>query len=126
MASDPESVSRLTEWLHSNPEPLPDEDEELRKRIIGTLREIHDPEIPVNIYDLNLIYAIAIDEQRVVDIQMTLTTPGCPVAETFPGLVESRVRDVDGVNDARVALVWDPPWTPDMLGDEVKLELGLL
>ena len=126
MASDPESVSRLTEWLHSNPEPLPDEDEELRKRIIGTLREIYDPEIPVNIYDLNLIYAIAIDEQRVVDIQMTLTTPGCPVAETFPGLVESRVRDVDGVNDARVALVWDPPWTPDMLGDEVKLELGLL
>ena len=126
MASDPESISRLTEWLNENPESAPDGDEELRNRIIGTLREIYDPEIPVNIYDLNLIYAISIDENKSVDIQMTLTTPGCPVAETFPGLVESRVSEVEGVSDARVELVWDPPWTPDMLGDEVKLDLGLL
>ena len=126
MANDPESISRLTEWLNAPPEAAPADEEELRGRIIDTLREIYDPEIPVNIYDLNLIYAISIDESNAVDIQMTLTAPGCPVADTFPGMVEARVGDVKGVSDARVELVWDPPWTPDMLSDETKLELGLL
>ena len=126
MSSDPESITRLTDWLNAPPEVPPDEDEELRGRIVDALREIYDPEIPVNIYDLNLIYGISIDETNAVDIQMTLTAPGCPVADMFPGWVESRVGEVEGVSEARVELVWDPPWTPDMLSDEIKLELGLL
>ena len=127
MPNDPESISKLTEWLNATPE-LPPEGEEaaLRGRIVDTLREIYDPEIPVNIYDLNLIYGISIDENKAVDIQMTLTTPGCPVADMFPGMVEARVGEVEGVSEARVDLVWDPPWTIDMLSDEIKLELGLL
>ena len=126
MPSDPESISKLTSWLNAAPEPPPTGEEELRGRIVDTLRDIYDPEIPVNIYDLNLIYAISIDDRSAVDIQMTLTAPGCPVADTFPGIVESRVEEVEGVSEARVELVWDPPWTPDMLSDEIKLELGLL
>ena len=98
----------------------------LRERVVETLKEIYDPEIPVNIYDLGLIYGIDIDESGSVDLRMTLTTPGCPVAQTFPGMVESAVREVDGVTDASVELVWDPPWTPDVLSDEIKLQLGLL
>ena len=126
MPSDPESISKLTEWLNAAPETPPAGDDELRGRIVDALREIYDPEIPVNIYDLNLIYAISIDEANAVDIRMTLTAPGCPVADMFPGWVESRVGEVEGVSEARVELVWDPPWTPDMLSDEIKLELGLL
>ena len=126
MPSDPESISKLTDWLNEAPEPPPTGEEELRGRIVDALREIYDPEIPVNIYDLNLIYAISIDDRSAVDIRMTLTAPGCPVADMFPGWVESRVGEVEGVSEARVELVWDPPWTPDMLSDEIKLELGLL
>ena len=115
----------------SDAAPVDDADTEaLRERIVATLREIYDPEIPVNIYDLNLIYAIKIGDQigedREIDIDMTLTAPGCPVADTFPGEVESRVREVDGVSDVRVELVWDPPWGMEMMSDEVKLQLGLL
>ncbi len=126
MPNDPESISKLTEWLNASPEAPPADEAGLRSRIVDTLREIYDPEIPVNIYDLNLIYGISIDEHLGVDIQMTLTAPGCPVADMFPGWVESRVGEVEGVSEARVELVWDPPWTPDMLSDEIKLELGLL
>ena len=98
----------------------------LEKRVIEALKEIFDPEIPVNIYDLGLIYKIDVDDKGVVEIEMTLTTPGCPVAQTFPGTVESAVREVDGVTAAHVELVWDPPWSPDVLSDAAKLELGLL
>ena len=126
MPSDPESIMKLTDWLNAEPEAPPAGEDGLRGRIVDALREIYDPEIPVNIYDLNLIYAISIDERNAVDIQMTLTAPACPVADMFPGWVESRVGDVEGVSEARVELVWDPPWTPDMLSDEIKLELGLL
>ena len=98
----------------------------VRERVVDALRQIFDPEIPVNIYDLGLIYGIEVNEDNEVDVEMTLTTPGCPVAQTFPGTVEAAVRDVEGVADARVDLVWDPPWTPEMLTDEVKLQLGLL
>jgi len=126
MPSDPESITKLTDWLNAAPEVPPTGDDELRGRIVDALREIYDPEIPVNIYDLNLIYGISIDESNAVDIQMTLTAPACPVADMFPGWVESRVGEVEGVSEARVELVWDPPWTPDMLSDEIKLDLGLL
>jgi FeS assembly SUF system protein len=104
---------------------------ELKERIVDALREIYDPEIPVNIYDLGLIYdvRVLVDDTLddiTVEVDMTLTTPGCPVAQTFPGVVENAVRDVDGVNDARVDLVWDPPWNQNLISDEAKLALGIL
>ena len=98
--------------------------ESLDDRIIAALREVYDPEIPVNIYDLGLIYRIDCDELGVVEIDMTLTAPGCPVAQTFPGTVEAAVQNVEGVATAEVDLVWEPPWTPDRMSEAVKLELG--
>lgn len=93
--------------------------------VINALRDIYDPEIPVNIYDLGLIYGVDINEGHVV-ITMTLTTPHCPVAESMPGEVEMRVGAVPGVGSAEVNLVWDPPWDPAKMSDEAKLELGML
>jgi FeS assembly SUF system protein len=100
--------------------------EQLRANVIAALRTIFDPEIPVNIYDLGLVYELDLDEEGRVLIRMTLTAPGCPVAETFPGTVESRLYGVPGVSEVRVELVWDPPWTRDKLSEEAKLQLGLL
>ena len=96
----------------------------LDDRIIAALREVYDPEIPVNIYDLGLIYRIDCDEMGIVEIDMTLTAPGCPVAQTFPGTVEAAVQNVEGVAAAEVDLVWEPPWTPDRMSEAAKLELG--
>ena len=93
-------------------------------RIIAALREVYDPEIPVNIYDLGLIYRIDCDDMGVVEIDMTLTAPGCPVAQTFPGTVEAAVQNVEGVAAAEVELVWEPPWTPERMSEAAKLELG--
>lgn len=98
----------------------------LRDNVITALRTIYDPEIPVNIYDLGLIYALDIDGDGRIDLQMTLTTPGCPVAASFPQTVEQRLYEVPGVEEVRVELVWDPPWTMDRLSEETKLQLGLL
>ena len=98
---------------------------ELYEQVIAALREIFDPEIPVNIYDLGLIYGVEIDEGHVI-VTMTLTTPHCPVAESMPGEVEMRVGAVPGVGSAEVNLVWDPPWDPQKMSDEAKLELGML
>jgi len=94
--------------------------------VIQALREIYDPEIPVNIYDLGLIYGVEIDAEGHASVQMTLTTPHCPVAESMPAEVELRVSAVPGVRDAEVALVWDPPWDPQKMSDDAKLELGML
>ena len=99
-------------------------DASLDDRIVAALREVYDPEIPVNIYDLGLIYRIDCDEMGVVEIDMTLTAPGCPVAQTFPGTVEAAVQNVEGVAAAEVELVWEPPWTPDRMSEAAKLELG--
>ena len=96
----------------------------LDTRIVAALREVYDPEIPVNIYDLGLIYRIDCDAMGVVEIDMTLTAPGCPVAQTFPGTVEAAVQNVEGVATAEVDLVWEPPWTPDRMSEAAKLELG--
>ena len=100
--------------------------EGLKGEIEAKLRTIFDPEIPVNIYDLGLIYAVNLKDDGRVDIDMTLTAPGCPVAQTFPGTVEDEVRQVDGVHEVHVELVWDPPWTQDCMSEVAKLQLGLL
>ncbi len=99
--------------------------EELKEAVIAALKTVFDPEIPVNIYDLGLIYDIAIDESQHVAIQMTLTSPGCPVAQTFPGTVEKAVNEVEGVADTAVELVWEPPWTQERMSEVARLELGI-
>ncbi len=100
--------------------------QELMPDIVDALRTVYDPEIPVNIYDLGLIYDVVIDERYFVDVSMTLTAPGCPVAETFPGFVENAVKGVVGVSDARVELTFEPPWTMANMSEEAKLELGMI
>ena len=98
---------------------------DLYDAVITALKEIYDPEIPVNIYDLGLIYNVEVNGGH-VHVTMTLTTPHCPVAESMPGEVELRVGSVPGVGDCEVHLVWDPPWSPDSMSDEARLELGML
>ena len=98
----------------------------LYEAVIEALKDIYDPEIPVNIYDLGLIYGVDASEDGDVMVTMTLTTPHCPVAESMPGEVELRVGSVPGVRDAEVNLVWDPPWGPEKMTDEARLELGML
>ena len=120
------AMSKLTDWLDQVQSGDPVEPERVRENIVAALREIYDPEIPVNIYDLGLIYKVDVDAAGVAEVEMTLTTPGCPVAQTFPGTVEAAVREVDGVSAAHVELVWDPPWTMDNLSEAAKLHLGLL
>lgn len=100
--------------------------DQLTDKVIDALKTVYDPEIPVNIYDLGLIYDLKISAEGVVDLDMTLTAPGCPVAEHFPSWVEDAVRTVDGISDAHVELVWDPPWTPERMSEEAKLELGFM
>jgi FeS assembly SUF system protein len=102
------------------------EPEELREPIIAALRTVHDPEIPVNIYDLGLIYTIDIKPNGDVHIDMTLTAPACPVAGMMPVMVKDAVSTVDGVGEVQVDLVWDPPWSPATMSDEAKLQLGML
>ncbi len=99
---------------------------ELQQAVVDALKEIYDPEIPVNIYDLGLIYGVEVDDEADATVTMTLTTPHCPVAETMPGEVELRASSVPGIRDAEVNLVWDPPWSPEKMSDEARLELGML
>jgi FeS assembly SUF system protein len=98
----------------------------LHADVVGTLKSIFDPEIPVNVYDLGLIYGIAIDDAANVEIEMTLTAPGCPVAGMIVREVASKVGDLPGVRTSHVKLTWDPPWTKDRMSEEAMLELGLL
>lgn len=109
-----------------NDQSVASENGSLETGIVEALKGVYDPEIPVNIYDLGLIYGFDISEEGVVNLEMTLTAPGCPVAETFPGIVEQTVQSVEGVTEAHVELVWDPPWTMEMMTEEAKLELGLM
>ena len=99
---------------------------DLYEAIIAALRDIFDPEIPVNIYDLGLIYGVEVTPEGSAKVTMTLTTPHCPVAESMPGEVELRVASVPGIRDAEVLLVWDPAWDPAKMSDEARLELGML
>lgn len=98
----------------------------LEERIIEAISTVFDPEIPVNIYELGLIYNIGIDPAANVAVDMTLTSPACPVAESLPGDVAGVVRRVSGVGEVKVELVWDPPWTPDRMTEAARLELGMM
>lgn len=98
---------------------------ELYEKIVDMIRTIYDPEIPVNIYEIGLIYNIDIDPSNAVNIRMTLTSPACPSAGTLPGEVEDKVSRVEGVTGARVEVVWDPVWTPTMMSEAAKLQLGM-
>jgi len=98
---------------------------ELKKKVILEIKKIYDPEIPVNIYELGLIYNIDIDEKNKVNIDMTLTSPNCPVAESLPNSVKNNVLKVDGVTDVNLKLVWDPPWDKEKMSEAAKLELNL-
>ncbi len=126
-AAEPRTRDYLDGFLRQSPNrPAPGEPGgDLYEGVLTALREIYDPEIPVNIYDLGLIYGVDVDENHVI-VTMTLTTPHCPVAESMPGEVEMRVGAVPGVGSAEVNLVWDPPWDPQKMSDEAKLELGML
>ena len=99
---------------------------DLGDKIVGVLKSIFDPEIPVDIYELGLIYDVFVNEDSEVKILMTLTTPNCPVAETLPKEVEEKVKSLDEVKDAEVEITSDPPWSQDLISEEAKLELGLL
>ncbi len=99
---------------------------DLQEAVVEALKSIYDPEIPVDIYELGLIYDVAVDADGDAIVQMTLTTPNCPVAESMPAEVEMRVLSVPGIRDAEVKLVWDPPWDPSKMSDEARLELGML
>src|SRR5579885_2609021 len=124
------------DYFDFTPEPLPEtapverpegaDDESLLEPVLEALKTVRDPEIPVNLVDLGLIYDLVVKEGGVVYIEMTLTTPACPVAQSMPGEVENAVSAVPGVSEERVKLVWSPPWDRDRMSEEAKLELGLL
>jgi len=100
--------------------------QELGEKIVTVLKTIYDPEIPVDIYELGLIYDVFVNEDNEVKILMTLTSPNCPVAESLPAEVEERVKSLDVVKDAEVEMTFDPPWSQDLMSEEAKLELGML
>lgn len=97
----------------------------LRDRVIDAIKTIFDPEIPVNIYDLGLIYKVDVAEDNKIFVEMTLTSPGCPVAQSLPLSVSDTIREVEGVTDVKLELVWDPPWSTDMMSEAAKLQLGM-
>lgn len=99
---------------------------ELEPKIIQALQTVYDPEIPVNIYEMGLVYDIAIDEKMAVHIRMTLTSPACPVAGSLPIEIEQKVKEIPGITTATVEVVWDPPWNQNMMSEAARLELGLM
>lgn len=103
-----------------------EETQDLGEKIVRVLKTVFDPEIPVDIYELGLIYDVFVNEANEVKVLMTLTTPNCPVAETLPQEVEEKVKSLDEVKDAEVEITFDPPWSQDLMSEEAKLELGLL
>lgn len=120
----PEAAAELAAQEEGSSDPHNSEGA-LRDRIVEAIKSIYDPEIPVNIYDLGLIYEVQIDPSRNINVVMTLTSPHCPVAESMPAEVEARVRLVPGTADVSVELTWEPAWNPDSMSDEAKLELGM-
>ena len=126
-----ESFGRKRDYLSGflsgeKDEPKAGAGSDLQAAVVEALKSVYDPEIPVDIYELGLIYDVQIDEDGDALVLMTLTTPHCPVAESLPNEVELRVLSVPGIRDAEVKLVWDPPWDPSKMSDEARLELGML
>lgn len=122
---DPEHSSHtgsLDARMVDAPEPL----REVGEKVVEQLKTVYDPEIPVDIYELGLIYQVKIDEDGNANIRMTLTSPMCPAAEELPPEVESKARSVPGVTSVTLDLVWDPPWSPEMMSEAAKLELGMV
>jgi len=107
-------------------DPQPDPKQELERKVIEALRTCYDPEIPVDIYELGLIYKVDVDPAGAVSIRMTLTSPACPVAGSLPPEVEAKIKSIPGVNAARVDVVWDPPWSPAMMSEAAKLQLNMM
>jgi FeS assembly SUF system protein len=128
MMSEHDRLDRAAEFLSDTsadktPSPAVDA---LGERVIDALRTVYDPEIPVNIFELGLIYKVDIDDDHAARIEMTLTSPACPVAGTLPEEVREKVEAVDGIAGASVEVVWDPPWHPGMMTEEAQLELGMI
>lgn len=131
--SGAEDGKDLFDFMPERPEPTDDverpapgeKNPELEAKVIEALKTVRDPEIPVNLVDLGLIYELMVNRDGTVYVEMTLTSPTCPVAGSLPGQVQSAVATVPGVTDVRVKLVWTPPWTQDLMTEEAKLELGL-
>ena len=109
----------------SNITPDPAKMDELAPRVIEALKTVYDPEIPVNIFEMGLIYDVVVDADGQVGVKMTLTAPACPAAQSLPIEVRDKAKSVDGVTDAKVEVVWDPPWTKDRMSDAAKLQLGM-
>ncbi|MEX2670676.1 MAG: SUF system Fe-S cluster assembly protein [Phycisphaeraceae bacterium] len=110
-------------------QPMPDQpapDASVQDQIVAAIKQVYDPEIPVNIYDLGLIYEVDVKPDETVDVKMTLTTPNCPEAQTLPGMVEQAVETVAGVKKANVEIVWEPRWDKEMMSDAAKLQLGFM
>lgn len=126
--SDESRLDSATEFLSADSaaERRQAEVDTLGDRVIEALRTVYDPEIPVNIFELGLVYKIDVDDRNEVHIDMTLTSPMCPVAETLPDEVKAKVEAVEGVTGAAVNVVWDPPWNPSMMTEEAQLELGII
>ena len=120
-------MTEQTQPLEGTPLIAPSStDHPLYEQVVEACRSVYDPEIPVNIYDLGLIYTIEISEENDVNVIMTLTAPGCPVAGEMPGWVQEAVAGVGGIRTVEVALVWEPPWGMEMMSDEARLELGFM
>jgi len=124
VASDKKDDLPKTEVKVTQPSEFTDE--QIEEKVVEAIKTVYDPEIPVNVYDLGLIYGVQVNPDRTVLVTMTLTTPNCPAAGFLPGQVEARVRHLPMVEDARVEITFEPPFSPDMMSDEAKLELGFL
>ena len=121
----PEAEPEAPQAETSGADTIPEEElQRITSDIIRALKTVYDPEIPVDIYELGLIYKVDLDDDRLLTVDMTLTAPGCPVAGEMPGWVEGAVRGVDGVEDVKVNMTFEPPWTPEKMSDEARLELG--
>ena len=126
--SEQSPLDSATDFLSADEadEPRRTEVDALGDRVVEALRTVYDPEIPVNIFELGLVYKIDVDDQNAVHVDMTLTSPMCPVAETLPEEVKTKIEAIDGVTAAAVDVVWDPPWNPSMMTEEAQLELGII
>jgi FeS assembly SUF system protein len=123
---NPDKPAELQPEQTTIPVEQPSEDATLEDKVIAAIRTVYDPEIPVNLYDLGLIYNLDIDNDNNIKVQMTLTAPACPVAEILPQQVEAAISTVPEVSDISIEMVWDPPWNKELISDDAKLTLGIL